>query len=135
MRGPTREELQKTPPPALRMGSKTTQAYLDMRRKILTGEYTADQVILPKQIEEEYHVNNTTTQVLLARLANEGLIRVLPIKVRSWPQNASLNEYRVADLTNAYKTLLERQDTLSPDMAKDKGVIEREILLLKIQYA
>jgi UTRA domain len=135
MRGPTREELQKTPPPALRMGSKTTQAYLEMRRKILTGEYTVDHVIIPKQIEEEHHINNTTTQVLLARLANEGLIQVLPIKVRSWPHNASLNEYRVADLTNAHKTLMERQDALHSDMAGDGQVIEREILLLKIQYA
>src|ERR1700730_9916361 len=54
MRGPTREELQKTQPPALRMGSKTTQAYLEMRRKILLGEYPADHVLIPKQIEEEY---------------------------------------------------------------------------------
>ena len=74
MRGPMREELEKTPPPALRMGSKTTQAYLEMRRKILTGEYVADQVIIPKHIEEEYRVNNTTTQVLLARLANASSI-------------------------------------------------------------
>src|SRR5215813_2499334 len=103
MRGPTREELQKTNPPALRTSSKTTQAYLDMRRKILTGEYPADQVIVPKQIEETYQINNTTTQVLLARLANEGLVRVLPIKERTWPYNASLNEYRVANRTDAPK--------------------------------
>jgi DNA-binding GntR family transcriptional regulator len=135
MRGPTREELQKTSPPALRTGSKTTQAYLDMRSKILAGEYTANQVIIPKQIEEAYHVNNTTTQVLLARLANEGLVRVLPIKERTWPYNASLNEYRVVDLTHAQKALLIRQDALHPDVPRDEQVVEREILLPKIQYA
>lgn len=135
MRGSTREELQKTPPPALRTNSKTTQAYLEMRRKILAGEYTADQVLIPKQIEEEYKINNTTTQVLLARLANEGLIRVSPIKERTWPYNASLNEYRVADLTHAQKALTIRQGALHLDRARDEQVIEREILVLKIQYA
>ena len=65
MRGPTREELQKTPPPELRMGSKTTQAYLDMRQKILGGEYAPEEVLVPKQVEEAFHINNTTTQILL----------------------------------------------------------------------
>jgi len=84
----------------------------------------------PKPVHREVH--------LVAQpvgLANEGLIRVLPIKTRSWPYNASLNEYRVADLTPARKTLLERQDVLSSDMTRGEEVIEREILVLKIQYA
>ncbi len=135
MRGPHREDIEKTPPPGLRMGSKTTQAYLDMRQNILTGAYPADQVIVPKQIEEEYHINNTTTQVLLARLANEGLIRVLPIKERTWPYNASLNDYRVAPLMNTQKILLKRQNAMHSDLARDEQGTEREILLLKIQYA
>ncbi len=54
------------------MGSKTTQAYLDMRQKILVGEYATDEVLVPRQIEEAFHMNNTTTQILLMRLANEG---------------------------------------------------------------
>ena len=58
-----------------RMGSKTTQAYLDMRQKILVGEYATDEVLVPKQIEEAFHMNNTTTQILLMRLANEGLVK------------------------------------------------------------
>src|SRR6266487_2750679 len=94
MRGPHWEDSEKTPPPGLRMGSKTTQAYLDMRHNILTGAYTADQVIVPKQIEEEYHINNTTTQILLAR-----------------------------------------HNAMHSDLARDEQGTEREILLLKIQYA
>lgn len=60
MREPTREERAQTPPPGLRMSSKTTQAYFDMRRKILLGEYSAHQVLIPKQIEESSQINNTS---------------------------------------------------------------------------
>src|SRR5690349_6338856 len=88
MRGPTGDEILKTPPPELRVSSKTAQAYLEVRHKILSGEYAAQQVLVPKQIEEAYHINNTTTQMLLMRLANEGLVKVLAIKERTWPNNA-----------------------------------------------
>lgn len=135
MRGPTEDEMLKTPPPELRMSSKTAQAYLDVRRKILTGEYPASQVLIPKQIEAEYQVNNTTTQILLTRLANEGLVRVLPIKERTWPNNASLNEYRVANLTQPQKQLASRQQTALPDVFPAPSAPAKEILFLKIQYA
>lgn len=125
----------KTPPPELRVSSKTAQAYLDVRRKILTGEYTAHQVLVPKQIEGEHRINNTTTQMLLVRLANEGLVKVLPIKERTWPNNASFNEYRVADLTDAHKTLLQRQLVDLPEANAETSILEKETLLLKIQYA
>ncbi len=132
MRGPTGDEILKTPPPELRVSSKTAQAYLEVRRKILSGEYPAQQVLVPKQIEEAYHINNTTTQMLLMRLANEGLVKVLAIKERTWPNNASLNEYRVADLTPARKTLVSRQQAGLPDLPH---ATLKEPLLLKIQYA
>jgi len=122
-----------TPPPELRVSSKTAQAYLDVRRKILTGEYSAHQVLFPKQIEQTYQINNTTTQMLLVRLANEGLVKVLPIKERTWPNNASFNEYRVADLTDAHKTLLQRQDIALTNA--QIPILQKETLLLKIQYA
>jgi hypothetical protein len=125
----------KTPPPELRVSSKTAQAYLDVRRKILTGEYSAHQVLVPKQIEEAYHINNTTTQMLLVHLANEGLVKVLPIKERTWPNNASFNEYRVADLTDVHKTLLQRQLAGLPEKNSEAHISESETLLLKIQYA
>jgi DNA-binding GntR family transcriptional regulator len=135
MRGPTGDEILKTPPPELRVSSKTAQAYLDVRRKILTGEYPAHQLLLPKQIEEEHHINNTTTQMLLMRLANEGLVKVNPIKERTWPNNASLNEYRVADLTHTQKILALRQQAGLPDVTQESHAPDKEILLLKIQYA
>lgn len=132
MRGPTGDEMLKTPPPELRVSSKTAQAYLEVRHKILSGEYPAQQVLVPKQIEEAYHINNTTTQMLLMRLANEGLVKVLAIKERTWPNNASLNEYRVADLTPARKTVMSRQQAGLPDLPH---ATPKETLLLKIQYA
>lgn len=135
MRGPTREEILKTLPPELRMSSKTSQAYLDVRRKILTGDYPTNHALLPKQVEEEYHINNTTTQMLLMRLANEGLVQVLPIKERTWPNNASLNEYRVADYTHAHKQLALRQHAELPDREMEGPDGEKETLLLKIQHA
>lgn len=135
MRGPTGDEILKTLPPDLRVSSKTAQAYLDVRRKILTGEYPAHQVLVPRQIEEAHHINNTTTQMLLMRLANEGLVKVLPIKERAWPNNASLNEYRVADLTAAHTMLVSRQQARLSDVTLPSHPHEKETLLLKIQYA
>ena len=135
MRGPTREEILNTPPPALRMSSKTTQAYLEMRRKILIGEYAEDSLIIPKQMEDTYAINNTSTQMLLMRLANEGLVKVLPVRERAWPNNAALNEYRVADLTEAQKGLALRQHALLPTLHGDVQGPNKERLLLKIQYA
>lgn len=135
MRTPPREDLVATPPPGLRMGSKTTLAYLDLRSKILTGEYHAQQHLPPKELEESYHINNTTTQMLLMRLANEGLVKILPVRERTWPNNASLNEYHVADLDPAQRERLQRQDALHPDRIPDESSPEKEILLLKIQYA
>lgn len=133
MRGPTREEQLKATPPELRMSSKTTQAYLNMREKILQGVYPAGQVLVPKQVEEDYHINNTTTQILLMRLANEGLVQVLPVKARSWPNNAAFNEYRVADLDLSHKQVADREQAMLPG-GTDKDAAQ-ETLLLKIQYA
>jgi DNA-binding GntR family transcriptional regulator len=135
MREPTREELLKTPPPELRVNSKTSQAYLEMRRKILSGEYSASQHLIPKQIEETYQVNNTTTQMLLMRLANEGLVTILPVRERTWPNNASLNEYRVADLTQAQKVLASRLQAELPASTTETSLFSKETLLLTIQYA
>ena len=135
MREPTVEDLLKTPPPELRVSSKTAQAYLGVRSKILTGEYVAHQILLPKQMEEAYQINNTTTQMLLMRLANEGLVSILPIKERTWPNNASLNEYRVADLTQAQKALAHRLHAELPASTTETLLPEKETLLLTIQYA
>jgi hypothetical protein len=135
MREPTREDLLKTPPPELRASSKTSQAYLEMRRLILSGEYTASQLLVPKQIEGTYQINNTTTQMLLMRLANEGLVNIFPIKERTWPNNASLNEYRVADLDQMQKVVASRlQAELSANIT-EQSLSEKETLLLTIQYA
>src|ERR1700730_13132573 len=98
MRGPTPEEILQTPPPGLRMTTKITQAYLDLRRKILVGEYQASQDLTTRHIEETYGLNNVATQSVLLRLATEGLVRVLPVLEKAWPNNAAINEYRVADL-------------------------------------
>jgi hypothetical protein len=135
MRGPTPEELLNTPPPELRMSSKTTQAYLDMRRKIITGEYKPGQVIVPKDIEETYKINNTGTQMLLLRLAIEGLVKVLPIKERTWPNNAALNEYRVADLNIRHRMLSTRHGDFVDDISKGGHPAYKETLTLKVQYA
>src|SRR5258708_30940390 len=126
MREPTVEDLLKTPPPELRVSSKTAQAYLGVRSKILTGEYVAHQILLPKQMEEAYQINNTTTQMLLMRLANEGLVSILPIKERTWPNNASLNEYRVADLTQAQKALAHRLHAELPASTTETLLPEKE---------
>ncbi len=135
MRGPTPEELLNTPPPDLRMSSKTTQAYLDMRRRIIIGEFKPDQVLVPKDIEEAYKINNTGTQMLLLRLAIEGLVKVLPIKERIWPNNAAFNEYRVADLNSRHRMQSTRHGDFVSGISKGGHPAYKETLTLKIQYA
>ncbi len=135
MRGPTAKEILDTQPPELRMSSKAAQTYLDIRRKILEGEYQTDQIIIPKKIEEEYHINNTGTQTLLLRLAIEGLIRVLPIKERVWPNNAAVNEYRVADLNIRHRIFSTRQGGFVSDISNEGHPAYLETLALKVQHA
>ena len=94
MRGPTPEEILNAQPHDLRTTTKTAQAYLDLRRKILTGEYKAHQLITPKAIDDEYKTSNTSSQIVLLRLAGEGLIKILPINGFSkiiLPEGTQLN--------------------------------------------
>lgn len=135
MRGPSPKEILDTSPPELRMSSRATQAYLDMRRKILSGEYHTDEIIIPKNIEEEYHINNTSTQTLLLRLAIEGLIKVLPIKEKIWPNNAAVNEYRVADLNIRHRIFSTRHGGFVSDISNEGHQAYLETLVLKVQYA
>jgi hypothetical protein len=135
MRGPTAEEILNTAPPQLRMSSKTTQAYLELRRKILTGAYKTDQLIVPRDIQDEYHINNASTQTLLLRLATEGLIKVIPIREKNWPNNASISEYRVADLNTRHRILSTRHGDFVADISQTGAPAYKETLELKIQYA
>src|SRR5581483_599152 len=135
MRGPAPQEILNTPPPEIRMSSKATQAYLDMRRKILTGEYQTNQILIPKSIEEEYHISNNGTQMLLLRLAIEGLVKVLPVKEKTWPNNAAVNEYRVADLEIRHRIFSTRHGGFVSDISKGGHPAHIETLTLKVQYA
>jgi len=135
MRGPTPEEIMNTPPPEIRMNSKAAQAYLDIRRKILNGEYQPNQTIIPKNIEEKYSINNSSTQTLILRLAIEGLIKVLPIKERVWPNNAAINEYHVADLNIRHRIFSTRHGGFVSDISKKGSPAFLEVLAVKVQYA
>ncbi|HEY1353885.1 MAG TPA: UTRA domain-containing protein [Ktedonobacteraceae bacterium] len=97
MREPTLEELIRTEPPDLRQ-SKGTQAHFDLRARILTGTYPAHHLLTSKEIEETYKVSNTAATIALLRLAFEGLVNVFPVREKIWPNNAAINEYRVADI-------------------------------------
>ncbi len=135
MRGPTPEEILNTPPPALRKGSGSTQAHLDMRRRILLGEYKPGQLLIPKDIEKEYHVNNNGVQALLLRLALEGLVHVFPVKERTWPNNAAINEYRVADLNVRHRMFSTRQGVFVSDISQQGYPASQETLELKVKHA
>jgi DNA-binding GntR family transcriptional regulator len=95
MREPTLEELIRTEPPDLRQ-SKGTQAHFDLRAKILSGTYHAHRLLTSKEIEETYKVSNTAATIALLRLALEGLVNISPVREKVWPNNAAINEYRVA---------------------------------------
>lgn len=133
MRGPTAKEILNTSPPNLRLSSKTTQAYLDMRKKILSGEYQPDQTITPKSIEEEYHINNNSVQTLLLRLAIEGLIKISPINERTWPNNAAVNEYHIADLSIRNRIFSTRHGGFVSDISKGGLPAHIETLDIKVK--
>ena len=135
MRGPTPEEILNAQPHDLRTTTKTAQAYLDLRRKILTGEYKAHQLITPKAIDQEYKTSNTSSQIVLLRLAGEGLIKIQPIKERTGPNNAAINEYRVADLNIRHRMFSTRQSGFLPDISQQDSNAHMETKILKIQYA
>lgn len=134
MRGPTAKEILETPPPELRE-SMAAKAYLDVRRKILQGELQAGQTITPKNIEEAYHLSNTSTQTLLLRLAIEGLVKVLPVRERKWPNNATLNEYQVADLNIRHRMFSSRHGGFVSDISRSGNPASERTMTIKAQYA
>lgn len=135
MRRTTADEMLSTTPPHLRVSSKATQAYLETRRKILTGTYPANHVIVPRDIQNGYHLNNTSAQMLLHRLAAEGLVKIIPVREKNWPNNASINEYSVADLNIRHRMFSTRQGDFLANTAQPGAPADKETLEFKIQYA
>jgi hypothetical protein len=132
MRGPTPEENSTVVPSDLRAHTKTTQAYLDIRKKILTGEIPIGQTIAPREIDEIY---NTSTQIVLLRLAGEGLIKVRPMKAHVGANNAAINEYVVADFHVRHRMLSTRHGDFVYDISQRERQASIETKILKIQYA
>lgn len=135
MRGPTPKQILDTPPPELRMSSRVTQAILDLRRKILIGEYKPDQSLIMKSVKDAYGLNNIETQTALLRLAIEGLVKIQPVKERTWPNNAALNEYRVADFNVRHRMFSTRQGDFVSDVSQGGYSASKETLELEIRYA
>ena len=133
MRVVSPQELLAAPlPPELRPGSKIALAYTGVRTSILEGGSQTGQVLLPRQIEEQYSISNTSVQLILMRLAIEGLVKVYPIRERS---NASFNEYRIADLSMRNRMLSDRRGDFVEDISKGGYPAYKETVLLKVQYA
>lgn len=117
------------------MGSSTTQAYLDLRKRILSGEFSPETILTPKAIQDQYQTNSNGTQLLLLRLAMEGLVKVLPVRERTWRNNAAMSEYRVANLNIRDRTFSTRQGDFVADIAQGGHKPYKEVLELKVQYA
>jgi len=135
MRGPTAQEILNIQPQDLRANAKTTQAYLDVRRKILTGEYKTNQAITLKAIDEEYQISNASTQIILLRLAGEGLIKIQPIKERIGSNNAAVNEYRVSNISIRQRIFSSRQAGFITDISKQDDTARSEVKMVETQYA
>ncbi len=135
MRGPTPKEVLNAQPSDLRANTKTTQAYLDIRRKILTGEYQVNSTLTPKAIDEKYQISNTSTQIILLRLASEGLIKIQPITERTGSNNAAINEYKVADFNIRHRMFSSRHAGFITDVSEQNRSAHVEVKDLKIQYA
>lgn len=134
MRGPTVEHMLNTPPPDLR-GSKMTKVHLELRKKILTGEYKIGQLLSPKEIDDQYKIGNTSIQLILLRLAGEGLLKVQPIKEHTWPNNAAINEYRIADLNIRHRIFSTRHGGFVSDISQQSQQAYIENVTIKVQYA
>lgn len=135
MRGPTAKEILETQPSDLRSNTKTSQAYLDIRKKILSGEYKTNQIITLKSIDDEYKTSNTSTQIILLRLAGEGLIKIRPITERTGSNNAAINEYRVANLNVRDRMFSTRQSGFISDITQKNKDAHLEVKGVKTQYA
>lgn len=137
MRGPTPAQMLETLPPGLREATKTNQAYLQVREKILKGEYTAGQLITPNEIEKAYSIANIGSQTVLLRLAIEGLVQILPVTARHGPRNnAALNQYRVANLTGRDRMLSTRHGDFVADITQGGNPsASKETLSLEVEYA
>lgn len=133
MRGPTISEVLKVQPDL--RDSKTARAYLEIRNRILTGEYAAGQIITPKKIDEEYKISNTGSQLILMRLAGEGLIKILPVTERTGANNAANNEYRVANLNLRERIFSTRQGGFVSDISQQEPQSFVEADKVEIQYA
>jgi DNA-binding GntR family transcriptional regulator len=135
MRNPKLDEIINAKPFDLREHTKTTQTYLLLRKKILKGEYQANQLITPKEIDIDYKVTGPTAQMILLRLASEGLIKIQPIKERIGANNASINEYRVADFTQRHRIFSTRHGGFVSDIKPQNSGAYMETKILKVQYA
>ncbi|MBE3567812.1 MAG: GntR family transcriptional regulator [Thermogemmatispora sp.] len=135
MRGPTPEQLLRSQPPRLRASSKTDQAYLDLREQILRGTYQPGQQLVPRAIAERYQLNNTSVQLILLRLASEGLIKIVPIKEHRWPYNAAQDEYHVAALDVRTRLLSTRQGGFVSDLRRQGQQPRIEVEEIKVIYA
>lgn len=135
MRGPAPEDILKTPPPEMRMGTKIARAFLDLRQKILTSEFTADHQFTTKSMKEAYGLNNIESQIVFLRLAIEGLVKVIPVREKTGPNNAAYNEYRVADINIRNRMFSTRHGDFVADISQDGYTAYKETLVLKIQYA
>ena len=135
MRGPTPNEILNTLPPDLRTGTKISQAIFDLRRKILTSELPLGHLFTTKGMKEDYGLNNIDSQIVFLRLAIEGLVKILPIKEKTWPNYAAYNEYRVADINIRNRMLSTRHGDFVADVSKEGYSASKETLLLKVLYA
>ncbi|GHP00820.1 hypothetical protein KSF_108670 [Reticulibacter mediterranei] len=132
MRGPSPQKILATPPPELRTQSRVTKAILDLREKILTGEYRPGQLLTVKTIKDVYGLNNIETQTALLRLAVEGLVQVQPVRERTGPNNAAINRYFVANFNVRDRMLSTRRG----DFVSDVGhAASKDTLELEMQYA
>jgi DNA-binding GntR family transcriptional regulator len=135
MRGPTPQEMLETLPPELRTGSRVNQALLNLRDKILKGEYQVGDELTTRSLKDSHGLNTLESQLALLRLAIEGLVNIQAIQEKVWPHNAALNKYYVADLNVRHRMLSTRQGDFVSDVSQDGEPAFKETLLLEVQYA
>ncbi len=133
MRGPKVSCILKVEPDV--RNSKIARAYLAIRQRILTEEYQTNQLIIPKMIDNEYGISSTGVQLILLRLAGEGLIKILPVIEHIGPNNAANNEYRVANLNIRDRIFSTRHGGFVSDVSEQKPASFVEAKKIEIQYA
>jgi DNA-binding GntR family transcriptional regulator len=122
MIGQTRNEAPPAPP------SLKQRAYAEVKRRILSGEYPAGQILSERQIAQELAMSKTPVHAALERLEADGLVTVAAqqgIIVRTISPQEMADHFEIRQALEPF-VVEQLADRLTPDQARALGQNLRE---------